>query len=158
MPILSDDEGQPMGLAPQLAEPMQITPPTPPFSKLFEAALPTENWLKSLKEDVEAPRMSPPARDLLLRRLPLDQLQSIDRIRDQWRFGLSQLLYGFWRNAAARLPPLAAKARTVASPMPRDPPVTNTVLPLRPIMPFLSIELTKSRPLLIGISRGERQH
>jgi hypothetical protein len=48
--------------------------------------------------------------------------------------------------------------RSVASPMPRDPPVTNTVLPLRPIMPFLSIELTKSRPLLIGISRGERQH
>src|SRR5215212_5984996 len=81
--------------------------------------------------------MSPPARELLPRRLLQDQLQSIDRIWDQLLFGLSQLPYGFWHSAAARLPPAAASARTVASPMPRDPPVTKTVLPLRPIMSFI---------------------
>jgi hypothetical protein len=43
MPILTDDEIAPAGLAPQLPEPMRVTVPMPPVSPLWDAAMTREN-------------------------------------------------------------------------------------------------------------------
>jgi hypothetical protein len=57
MPFL--DDAQPAGFAPQLAEPAQITPPVPPFGKLFEAAMGQQNPYVSAVEAFTQPRFAP---------------------------------------------------------------------------------------------------
>jgi hypothetical protein len=56
MPFL--DDAQPAGFAAQLAEPAQITPPVPPFGRLFEAATQRENPYVSAVEALRQPAPS----------------------------------------------------------------------------------------------------
>jgi len=57
MPFLEDAE--PAGFAPQLAEPLAITPPVPPFGKLFEAATQQQNPYVSAVEALRQPSFAP---------------------------------------------------------------------------------------------------
>lgn len=43
------DDAQPAGLAPQIAEPIEVTVPVPPFSRLWDAAMVRENTVGSLR-------------------------------------------------------------------------------------------------------------
>ena len=47
MPFL--DDAVPAGLAPQIAEPVGVTPPVPPIGRLVEAAFTRENTIGSLR-------------------------------------------------------------------------------------------------------------
>lgn len=58
MPFLEDTE--PAGFAPQLAEPTQVSVPSPPFSTLLDINLRTNNTLGSVAERITRGPMSPP--------------------------------------------------------------------------------------------------
>jgi hypothetical protein len=53
------DDAEPAGFAPQIAEPLAITPPVPPFGKLFEAALQRQNPYVSAIEALRQPSFAP---------------------------------------------------------------------------------------------------
>lgn len=53
------DDAVPAGLAPQVAEPMAISVPSPPFSRLFEAAIERDNPYASAVRSATQPAMAP---------------------------------------------------------------------------------------------------